>query len=599
MIRVAPSGPVLTYPTTDVGEVLRVQANGEVEPSPQLEGIAVANLAALRALERATVGQIVHVQTLGRAFIAVRADTSALQSCVVEASTGSPTVQWQTVVSTSEQRWQEQTSWYVDAINGDDEHPGTVQAAPIKTTEEIQRRWGVSPRIVVDVTVTLLTDIDHVFLSCEAASGSLTIRGTPVAIVTSTLASFAAFSHGVYGVSPPTPTVIEITGVADATPYLGLRVRSGVKLAWIDIANPTGAGLLTMSTCPWGTMSQDAAQSYSQTNPVVGDAAIIETLTAVQDINLNWTGASGGSGSHPWILVRDVDLVSSLNVSNVNRDANVRLFGCNLRQTAFVLNAFEQRIPQVSVMLCCGIRANMASFSSSVSGCLLTNAFATLMGVPGIQNYVACLSRTTAGSNQNCWNVEVSPTAANLTNCQGFSDSAGPAGSVIFFQTLSTSTVVRITNCSGVAAAGRPGVVLRDFVELQFVSTQSYNILGGAGAAELAFSASPALGAGGFKWSDCLNGFVPGEWYGEGILSAGILPVVLAPALTDFFVAGSKVMVGYRAPAIAAPALGFDAVTTAGFNVGNGNAADNTSVCWWSVSSKVVRRCRVLPATLV
>jgi hypothetical protein len=504
---------------------------------------------------------------------------------------------WHTLEGTSDQKWLSQTGWYIDSVTGDDENNGTT-LAPLKTAEEIQRRWGSNPFISVPITVTVLSSVvGNIFLKGTGVNNaaSITIQGTAVPILSDTISAFTPFSHGVYEVSDPTPTVLTITSVTDFTQYLGKRVRSGTLLSWLDIVNPTGLGVSTASSSPWGSMGSGGSQNFTQGNPTVGNQCTIEDLTVIDSIRIDWVGAEGSSVGHPWVTIQDFDIISSVNVQNVNRGANVRVYGCNLRDTAFSLTNFEQRIPQFTLLQSCAIRANSSSFSSSYAGCLFTNAFATLMGTSGLQNYIYCLVRTTL-AGQNCWNVEVCPASSTIQHCQGFS----ALGSVILFQSTSAFNVVRIINSSGKAGTNQPGVRLRDSVSVLFDSAQSYNIRGSGTGADLSLASNSTLGVGGFRWADCLSGFTVGEWQGQATLDGGSVDVTPSPTLTDFFTSTSSISVSCLNPSGTQGNLSVPTATrtTSTFRIVSDVVSDNSQVNW-KISSSLSRRAKVTPSSLV
>jgi hypothetical protein len=273
-----------------------------ITPAPAANGnLSVANIAALIALEGVGVGQLVHVQTLGRAFIAVPAGASALESCVVEPSTGNPLVQWQTVVSTSEQRWQEQTIWYVDAIGGNDENNGLDAANAIRTINEFGRRLGESTAALgANITIYIMSDLtDPTYLTLHRKSleQSLTIRNgrTPIILASGTLATYTAPSTASNEV-----TVISITGIADFSALVGKKVNFGAQgVARICAVNPSGLGVgFARITIP----KIDSNFSLPPNGvPVIGQTVNIEDLGPdLGAITISFLGICGINPTNPY-----------------------------------------------------------------------------------------------------------------------------------------------------------------------------------------------------------------------------------------------------------------------------------------------------------
>lgn len=269
----------------------------------------VAGLAALKALPVA-VGQRVHETTRGFDWLGVEADTAiANDDDVVNASGG----QWVLVPGSSKRAaWIATAEWYVG--NRATPIEGEVAASnwnagqsttPLASVDEVERRYGSGVVLSTDVTIHLLSNVGTVRLSARASSSTLklTIRAYPRTIQTTTIASYTPKSHGTYGVSDPTPERITANAISSWTSQsiARYRVRSGNAVAWIDTPTPDGLVVYAAnvaSTCPWVDM-----QTSEVVTPTVNSELIVEELTTVGDVQLQWSGT---------VAIRDATLTAQV-----------------------------------------------------------------------------------------------------------------------------------------------------------------------------------------------------------------------------------------------------------------------------------------------
>jgi len=494
-------------------------------------------------------------------------------------------------------KWTSRSTWYIDATLGDDSNFGDTSGSPLKTADEIQRRWGPNPLIPQAVTVNVLsTAIDHIYLNGQGLDStcSITIQGTAVPVLTTTISAFTPYSHGTYGSVSPTPTILSMSGIVDNTSYVGKRAHSGTLFSWLDITNPNGGGLGTVSSSPWGSIALTGTMAFTQANPSVSNSITIENLTTINNININWTGADGYSISYPWVLVKDFNIIKSITINKPNREGHVRIYGCKFENTAFALANTKLASGLNPIFASCYLLCNMASNQNSVFGGLLLNAAPYLKGGPGNQVYQYCLSRST--TNSPCWWGDANPFYGGFLDSQGFANNNTNTNANIFiFQGFGTFQII---NSSGIAGTNCSAIRLVDGCSVIFDSSQSYNFIPGTGLGELQTYGSAALFDGGFKFSDCLNGLQPGKWSGQVTLVGGVANITLSPKLTSLFTTTSKITLTIIS---ANNSLGVHTITnrtTSGFTIQSSSAMDNSTV-FYSVESSINRSEKIMPASLV
>jgi hypothetical protein len=96
-------------------------------------------------------------------------------------------------------QWTKQANWYIDPSSGDDKYDGG-SSWPIRTFEELQRRWGERPLITQQMTINLLGDADEdVVLSAVVdmkAGGRIDLIGQTSNVVTgATIATAQALDY--------------------------------------------------------------------------------------------------------------------------------------------------------------------------------------------------------------------------------------------------------------------------------------------------------------------------------------------------------------------------------------------------------------------
>lgn len=227
-----------------VGRVVRCAPGAVGEPdtvvfSDAIESAAsVPNLTALVALNPVGFGQKLRVESVGRSYEFTPVGVSPLEPMVVLAGIGGD---WHALEGTSDQRWQNQPLWYVDAVAGNDESDGSA-VAPLQSLAEFRRR--IAGTTNVPMVLRVLSSIGEgvaVTLRRTSLDASLTIMNgsVPVVLAAGVLATYAAPSTAANEV-----TVISVAGIADFTPYVNKRITFGVQgVSRIAAANPSGMGV--------------------------------------------------------------------------------------------------------------------------------------------------------------------------------------------------------------------------------------------------------------------------------------------------------------------------------------------------------------------
>jgi hypothetical protein len=286
---------------------------------------SVANLTELAALLGAGYGQKVRVESVGRSFEFTPTGTSPLQEAVVLNGVGG---QWHSLEGTSDQKWLTQVTWYVDNITGNDENAGSA-LSPIKTTDEIQRRWGINPTLTVRVTIYYINMPDVNILTANRASDTagVDVIGIPTDLVVTTVGTYAAKV-------PATNSGNMITSaeVADWTPYLGMRILTNeTGVAFVRKVNPDGSG------------NNKAAVSVSYTSaglsgtlvvPAAGQTLRIQQLPSCSTLCIILLGGrlndAAVAGFQPAIYLKHISATKQCILDATGAYTNIKMFGCDL-----------------------------------------------------------------------------------------------------------------------------------------------------------------------------------------------------------------------------------------------------------------------------
>ncbi len=172
-------------------------------------------------------------------------------------------------------------SWNVNSTALDNEGVGTL-ADPVKSDDEIQRRWGPGTRALITQPTTITyaqtptneTNLDYKTIT----GGSLTFLGTRVVDQTVVLTNVRVQvrtpgSEAAWAITSPTLGAADVGKLAiisnSATPAnIGAYAR---------ILKNEGAGVVMVS--PFGTFTLTTGTSFVQVTPQVGDTVQVVSLT--------------------------------------------------------------------------------------------------------------------------------------------------------------------------------------------------------------------------------------------------------------------------------------------------------------------------------
>lgn len=530
---------------------------GDVLITPTL-----ADLAVLPAVP----GALARVTSLGCLFAAIPIATNTADGITVVDGNGT---QWQRIIATSDQRFQSQTDWYIDAINGNDENPGT-QALPVKSAYEVQRRWGSPAIIRTVVTITIVSSIDEVQLSATryTTADRIVVKSLPTTLVDTTLSSVspidAATNHWLN---------LQAVGIADWTPYLEKRMRFAVNnaISWVGFVSPEGLGL-NVARCSFVFRPDIAANFPAIYTPLVGDRVLIESLPTIKHLSIRLAGASYSPEPSVAPLVRSVtlDSVSVANVASIDVPPStvysILVFGSYIRRGSYIPTTGQSG----SVHYACACRYDECQ-GCSFYGCVL-------FGIPG-NNRIVLQGAGTAQINQLV-NTFVQGMTLQIMARGYFSTAVGVFNSVSNGILVYDDAYLTVRN----ALIGRDnvgaGIVVRKNGMVCLDNSVVPKLTGTTGD----IVCSNSLGT--WAWTDVPFAF--GEGIGVATLVAGTVTVTAKNMPAD-----ARITVGRNTPGgtlgeLSAPQasranLG---TPTAQFVVNSANAADTSTVDyqWKSIS---------------
>jgi len=220
-------------------------------------------------------------------------------------------------------QWTKRTTWYVDGYAGDDSNFGDIIGSPLKTADEIQRRWGVDPIIQNSSIINFLTapsnNLVNLNVGRENINYNITLQGPANTIlVTSTLASYT---------TPITTnnevTIITITGVSDFTLYVNKKVNFGAQgISRICAVNPSGLGNNYARITIPKTYNISSFPAGNTGTPTVSQAVTIENIGLdIGNININTFGQydvlTVSPYAKPFIILKNLTTTSnSVNLSS-------------------------------------------------------------------------------------------------------------------------------------------------------------------------------------------------------------------------------------------------------------------------------------------
>lgn len=465
-IRLSPSGPEVTYPTTDVGKVLQVQSDGRLSPGAVLSPTNnVTDVASLQALSNVALGQLIFVNTLGRAFISVPAGTSALEAFVVIASIATPSVQFQSVNATTESFWRAQATWYIDGVNGDDENNGNTAATALKTCNELTRRLnGPHFDLSIQMTIVIIAGGDELELFPTYVNDAawLHVVGVPIELARYTVSASTAITGN-------HPAKIACTGVTDwdtagpgATSLLcntrntnvRARVSGGPRdgaLFWLAKKAPDSGD--TNAIARLGDTVRRTNLSVTISKPEVGDLLIFEALSDLRTLNVRCIGSNpdlSGATQYP----NETFLATDLHLSRVDFQpldcgpipyANL-FYGCIINESIRSSLSRPTSSTRTNIVACW---SNAGSLSSTfISFSLVTSLSQTSSPSGTVRVEVGCTTESghnlLQGCNWQCFGILVI-TAGTETICD-----AANAGILVSDRVDIASGLIGYNNAAGI-----------------------------------------------------------------------------------------------------------------------------------------------------
>lgn len=269
------------------------------------------------------------------------AELTALASTtpmVAALSVSNPGQLWIRLLLGSE-RWRTQTSWGIDAVNGNDENVGTP-ASPLATWREFSRRMGPAGEIPETIDVTQSAN-DSVADDKLTLSGNLSIlpnamfrfHGTPTILDSGTFTAVTDLNSA----TQTPPSVTDAAQAFGAYTNRRMRIVGGVRDGAISFISLVQAAT-TVRTNAWA-INNTAAVPYSPAvtlvNPVIGDAYVIESLPTLFSFDFQSSKTAQGTQGAESCLFESLKLGNSSNDRFNTGDSNASISKCVIDLTNF------------------------------------------------------------------------------------------------------------------------------------------------------------------------------------------------------------------------------------------------------------------------
>ena len=290
--------------------------------------IEVANAAALATIPTATLplGVLAWIDTYRTwARLDSTANAGALIADEVFAADVA-TRRW-VRVETPLRSWATQTVWEVNTTTGNNENSGAA-GFPLLTLQEYFRRVPV-----VAASDTQITCTGPVVLvgTQQSDEGATSIRRVKIKGATATLASGPVAAINAPNIAGNAPANLNVTGIADWTPYLQGVVETTLPsnaLSWAVVGRQPAAPVA--DTGPWATYAPSNAFGYSPTGtnaaPLVGATVrVLSFLSSASGTDLNLKGDRGIA-----YAIETMDLRTA-SAWALGTSPNVTYAGCLLR----------------------------------------------------------------------------------------------------------------------------------------------------------------------------------------------------------------------------------------------------------------------------
>jgi hypothetical protein len=336
--------------------------------------------------------------------------------------------------------WANQSNWFVDSLNGDDENTGLTALTALKTFREFAYRINPLENIIVPMAVQIVRDLgagDAINLEVSFTdSGALFISGTPTIVESGSLTAFQATNTA-------TNTECNIIKAAGTWPLAGIMTITDAGVTYTasiarvsgttaDITNPYNAATDT----PAGTLSPTSTYQVLS-YPFVKMEQFIYQQGGTFDSKIR-------------ILGLDIEFASSFGAATITGVGIVE----NCR---FTHNGSIQYLNMVnSYFVNCvflGYTSNLLYFSGSnaTENCYVQNClFKTCKAIfySGQCNVVGCTWQSPTGSEQMVVGREASVTITST----GLFHSSNPVVSTIY--SVKVLGELRVGNTGNAAYTG-------------------------------------------------------------------------------------------------------------------------------------------------
>jgi hypothetical protein len=541
---------------------LRAEIEAEIQRS------SVDTLANLIALTNVGFGQKFRVESVGRSYEFTPSGVSPLSDVVV---INSALGQWHSLEGTSDQKWLSQSTWYVDAIAGNDENSGVDVSHPLKSTDEIQRRWGTNPTIAIYVTINLINapDIINLSLSRSTDIAGLLIQGITTDVVTTTVGVYTAKSDSTnkgYDLTCP--------GVSDWTPYVGLRVlANGNAVSWVRKVSPEGSGITHAGV----TAFYRSASFGLLTTPTTGQALLVQQLPTCSSmfvfVKSGRENDAASVGFTSAITVMNVAVTKRCTLNAPAGIANIQLFGCDIVDLSLYPQgagtyaiACRERYAQVLIPqhYAYGVLFDKSTYTPNTQYRVVTSDSFTMEWVNCTWSQIGIQLATV--------------NAIFIQGCQAFDWPTSAGGAL---ELPDGASVFLVGGFSGSSAnSGTYGIKVRPTCSILYNTLTAY--IAGASGEIL------CVGVGSFLWAD--KPLYWGQRMGSSTLVAGTKTIVSKNMPADV-----KIMACYNTPAgtpgnkLSVPQASRTNLGTATsqFIVNSDNAGDTSTFDWTWVSLSI------------
>jgi len=535
-----------------------------------LQTLHASRLSDLVSYQYSQPGQTAWVDTLKCEFIAAPSNTTIADGYTV---LDGYNVQWQRVLGSSAKKWLTQNTWYIDGYAGNDENDGYTSITPLKTADEIQRRWGSDPFITNPVTINYLSNLDHMFLhwtrsgttSCVSLIGTTTILQSNCHLTTWTPQN----------TSTPEETLITSADVSDWTPYIGNRINFGGTTGWMRVlAIPSGSAINVARVNKFAMYHDGNPQHVNTLNtPTVGSTFSIENINTIGSLGINVYDSEpmlgmGTNSYSPAFYARTISTTNSttIHTSSGNGNWNANFYDCDLAD--LVCNTIQ--VVQGGLL-----KQNYTTFGASVNAGFCAVTLGNNNGDKAVV-FRGISSHFSGVIFQGIAVSIVDNSVIQMFNC-GFYDIITNGNNAALFIGDTVSLNMQIGNLIGANNAGY-GLAIAQNGKLIHSNSTVLNLKGIVGDIKLTDGLANIIST--FTWANSsLRKFDKGS--GTATLSSGTIAVSVESLPSD------AIIVAIHKTISGSPGLLYvSAQSTSGFTITSTSGTDNSVINWmWNSPS--------------